>query len=94
MAQYKKIMVVVEAITFDDLVTYGKEHGGNIVDGMPWSFEYFGQPITHENNDCYLVPTPMGITPFRRSDMLVICSNGRIRFTCPRILFFKLYEPV
>ena len=37
--KYRKKPVVIEAITFDELVEYGKAHGGNIVDGMPWSFQ-------------------------------------------------------
>src|SRR5688572_10568559 len=55
--KYRKKPVIVEAITFEELVDYGKASGANIVNGMPWSFEYKGQPITHENDDCYIIPT-------------------------------------
>jgi hypothetical protein len=34
--KYIRKTAVVEAITFDELVKYGKENGGNIVNGMPW----------------------------------------------------------
>ena len=39
MAKFQKKPVEVEAITFDELVQHGREVGGNIVNGMPWSFD-------------------------------------------------------
>ena len=45
--KYRKKPVVIEAITFDELVEHGRQSGA-IVNGMPWSFEYNGHPITHE----------------------------------------------
>lgn len=77
--KYRKKPVVIEAITFDELVEYGKANGANIVNGMPWSFDYKGQPITHENYDCYLIPTANGSSKLLRGDML--CSqevNGKV----------------
>ena len=58
--KYRKKPVVINAITFDEFVEYGKTHGGNIVNGMPWSFEYNGHPVTHGNDTCYLIPTLEG----------------------------------
>ncbi len=84
--------VVVEAITFEELVEHGIASGGNVVDGMPWSFAYQGQPITHENNDCYLV-TVLGVTTrFNRGDMLVTRANGSM-YPCPRDIFAMTFEP-
>lgn len=40
MAFSRKKPVVIEAITFDEFIEYGKANGGNIVNGMPWSFKY------------------------------------------------------
>lgn len=45
----------VEAITFDEFVQYGRDNGGNIVGGMPWSFKYKDYAVTHENNTRYLI---------------------------------------
>ncbi len=42
-------------ITFDDFVQYGRDNGGNIVNGMPWSFTYKGRAVSHENDKCYLI---------------------------------------
>lgn len=45
----------IEIVTFEKLVEYGKNNGANIVNNMPWSFEYKGRPVTHENDEKYLV---------------------------------------
>lgn len=44
-----------QRFTFDQFVQYGREHGANIVDGMPWSFHFFGYPVTHETDQLYLI---------------------------------------
>jgi len=93
MAKFRKKPVVIEAITFDELVEYGKSHGGNIVNGMPWSFEYAGHSITHENDDCYLIPTDEGTMKFGRADMLLTGVNGEI-YPCKLDIFEKTYDPV
>jgi hypothetical protein len=41
------------SMTFDEFVEYGKAHTDNIVNGMPWSFEFYG--CAHENDDLYLI---------------------------------------
>lgn len=92
MAQYRKKPVVIEAITFDELVEYGRSHSANIVNGMPWSFEYKGWSITHENNECYLIPTLEGIHNFTPDDMLITGINGEI-YPCKKDIFEKTYEP-
>ena len=46
MSHYRKKPVVIEAITFDELVAHGLANGANVVNGMPWSFQYKGQPVT------------------------------------------------
>ena len=95
MAKFRKKPVVIEVITFDELVKHGMSCPGvNIVGGMPWSFEYAGHPITHENDRCYLVPTLEGpghhMTP---DDMLITGVHGEI-YPCKIDIFEKTYEPV
>lgn len=90
---YRKKPVVIEAITFDELVEYGRANSGNIVNGMPWSFTYEGQPITHENDDCYLIPTLEGTMRFERGDMLITGVKGEI-YPCKSDIFAATYEPV
>lgn len=93
MAKYRKKPVTIEAITFDEFVEYGKSHGGNIVNGIPWSFEYNGHPITHENDECYLVPTSSGIAKFTPNDMLITQIDGEI-YPCRKDIFEATYEKV
>lgn len=87
MAQFRKKSVEVEAITFDELVAHGIANGGNIVNGMPWSFQYKGHGITHENDDCYLIPYHR----FDRGDMLVTDVDGSI-YPCKPDVFAAMYE--
>lgn len=77
--KYYKRSSVIEAMSFDDLVQHGIDNGGNIVNGMPWSFIYRRHRITHENNDCYLIASPNGGSlPFKRGDMLTFCGDGSL----------------
>jgi hypothetical protein len=93
MSKYRKLPVVIEAITFDELVTFGLNQSAIIQRGMPWSFNYAGRPITHENDDCYLIPTLEGTMRFNRGDMLITGVNGEI-YPCKPDIFEKTYEPV
>lgn len=91
--KFIKKPVVVEAITFDELIEYGKNNGGNVVRDMPWSFDYKGQPITHENDNCYLIPTLEGTMNFNRGDMLITGVQGEI-YPCRLDIFEATYESV
>src|SRR3990167_2486267 len=90
--KYRKKPVVIEAITFDELVEYGKVSGAGIVNGMPWSFAYNGHPVTHENDNCYLIPTLEGTMRFDRGDMLITGVKGEI-YPCKPDIFAATYEP-
>jgi hypothetical protein len=92
MAMFRKKPVVVEAITFDELVAYGIDSGATIVDRMPWSFRYNGHPITHENDNCYLILTLEGTMNFTREDMLITGVQGEI-YPCKLDIFNATYEP-
>lgn len=91
--KFKKKPVTIEAITFDELVEHGRNNGANIVNGMPWSWQYNGQPITHENDDCYLIPTLEGTMKMGRDDMLITGVKGEI-YPCKRDIFEATYNPV
>jgi hypothetical protein len=93
MAKYQKRPVVIEAITFDELVALGIAAGANVHNGMPWSFSYRGWPITHENDDCYLIPTLEGTMKFQRGDMLITGIQGEI-YPCKADIFAATYQPV
>ena len=90
--KFRKRPVVIEAITFDQLVEHGRANGGNIVNGMPWSFSYNGHPITHETDDCYLIPTLEGTMKFNRGDMLITGIKGEL-YPCRQDIFEQTYVP-
>jgi len=91
--KYRNKPVVIEAITFDELVAHGKANTTNIVNGMPWWFDYAGQPITHETDECYLIPTLEGTMKMTPSDMLITGVKGEI-YPCKSDIFAATYEPV
>lgn len=93
MPKYRKKPVVIEAITFSEFVQYGKQNGGNIVNGMPWSFVYNGHAVTHESDECYLIPTLEGVMHFTPNDMLITGVNGEI-YPCKPDIFEATYEKV
>lgn len=89
--KYRKKPVVVEAITFDELVQHGLQNTTNIVNGMPWSFSYNGHPISHENDRCYLIPTLEGTHFMTPDDMLITGVKGEI-YPCKKDIFEATYE--
>lgn len=93
MSAYRKKPVVIEAITFGELVAYERRtQTAEGPEGMPWSFEYAGHSITHENDDCYLIPTLEGSMRFVRGDMLITGVQGEI-YPCRQDIFKMTYEP-
>jgi len=93
MAKYRKKPFVIEAITFEELVEHGKNLGVATHNGLPWSFVYKGQSITHENDDCYLIPTLEGTMNFNRGDMLITGLKGEI-YPCKIDIFEVIYERI
>jgi hypothetical protein len=93
--KYRKKPVVIEAISFDELVEHGRNANPQSVHGpnkMPWSFEYKGHSITHENDECYLIPTLEGIMKMSKQDMLIEGVKGEI-YPCKIDIFNSTYEP-
>jgi hypothetical protein len=91
-AEFRKKPVVINAITFEELVAEGIASGAPLTNGMPWSFAYNGHPVTHENDDCYLIPTLEGTMRFDRGDMLITGVQGEI-YPCKADIFAATYEP-
>lgn len=94
---YRKKPVVIEAITFEELVIIGLsqegEEGVNIVKGEPWAFTYKGYPITQENSKCYIISTLEGNYNFTPNDMLITGVEGEI-YPCKKDIFNQTYEKV
>ena len=91
--KYQKKPVIVETMTFNELVEYGLSHSDNIVNGVPWSFSINGHPISHENDDCYIISTLEGTHHITRNDILIIGVKGEI-YPCKLDIFEMTYERV
>lgn len=91
MARYKLKSPELIAIGFAEIVEYGLSNTKNIVDGMPWSFDYMGLPVTHENNECYLITTKEAVYQITPDTMLLAYGNGRVD-TLKVEVFNMLYE--
>ena len=72
MAKFKMKPMIVEALTFENLIEYGLTQTNNVYHNMPWSFDYMGVHITHETDSCYVLD---GDTRFTKNQMLVIKDN-------------------
>lgn len=90
--KFKQKPVIVEAITFAEFVQYGIDSGAGLVRGMPWSFRYNGHPVTHENDECYIISTPGRSFYFTPEDVLVTREQGTLH-TCRLDTFAATYEP-
>lgn len=89
--KFRKVPVTIEAITFDQLIQHGRDSGADCSNGLPWSFNYAGHLITHENDDCYLIPTLEGTMRFNRGDWLITGVKGEI-YPCRADIFAQTYE--
>lgn len=67
---------IYRATSFNEFVEYGRTHGGNIVNGMPWSFNFRGTPVTHETDVRYLIACHGGYRDFTPNDMLITFDDG------------------
>lgn len=67
-----------ESITFDAFVQFGRDNGANIVNGMPWSFQYKGYGVTHENDQRYLVCRGGETLNFTPDQVLVTGADGNL----------------
>lgn len=91
MSYYRKKPVVIEAITFDELVQHGLRSTDNVVCGMPWSFEYNGHPISHETDTSYCIPTLEGTMLMTPEDVLITGVKGEI-YPCKKDIFAATYD--
>lgn len=83
--------IEIEFITFDEFVEYGKQHSDNFGEnGMPYTFEYKGCPITHNTDECYIVPTLEGNHYFTPQDVLITGIKGEI-YPCKIDIFEQTY---
>lgn len=83
-------------ITFENFVKYGvdvaEKENIELIDGHNWSFNFEGHPITHENNECYIILTKTGTANFTPKDVLMIREDEI--YPCPLDVFEEKYDIV
>lgn len=87
MPKFRKKPVVIEAITFEDLVHYAQGHD------LGESFNYKGAQIEVKNQTTFVIPTLEGEMEFTPEDMLITGVDGEI-YPCKISIFNKTYDPV
>lgn len=96
MAKYKLKPMVLEALSFKELMEYGTKHTKNVYNNMPWSFEFMGCVFTHETDTQYVVTNTnlddASSAYFTENQMLVI-ENERV-YIIDLDTFNQTYEPV
>lgn len=82
------------ALTFDELVIFGLmvSAGENVHDGLPWSFIVNGVPVSHENDECYVICGAGNTKHMTRNDILIVGERGKL-FVCPKDAFVELCAP-
>lgn len=89
MTKFRKKPVVIEAITFEEFVAYAKA----TTKEPHWFIPYQGVNISHENEECYLIPTKEGTMNFTPVDMLITGVQGEI-YPCKLDIFEATYDVV
>ena len=85
-----------EVITFDELLEYGKNYlkeRNYKPTGSRWSFEYRGEPITHETDELFIILTREGYQNITLGDVLMINAQGEMN-PCKIDNFKETYEKV
>lgn len=89
MGKYVTKPTEIEAITFGELISYCNRNGANIVNDMPWSFEFNGYQISHATDSLYLIGNDMKMG---LHDMLVI--DGPALVVVSKEIFDISYDEV
>lgn len=64
--------------TFDQFVQHGRDNGGNIVNGIPWSWKFHGHAVTNHTETCYLLLTSFGDIKVQPGDVVTVGSDGGV----------------
>jgi hypothetical protein len=82
--EYKKVTLRqqdVKIVTWTEFIEYGKKDNQHLVNGMPWSFVFFGYGVTHEHDALYLIQTKEGQTLRFKPDEVLLIREDNTMFT-------------
>jgi hypothetical protein len=84
--------ITIDFYTFDEIVEYGKKVNPESIHGdRAWNFEFEGVQITHENDECYIIPTLEGNHYFTPNDVLIKGIKGEL-YPCKKDIFEMTYD--
>lgn len=92
MAKAVKKQVEIDFYTWEEFVEYGRKTSpDSIHDGFAWHFNFEGYNISHENNECYIIPTLEGNHHFTPNDVLIKGVKGEL-YPCKKDIFEMTYD--
>jgi hypothetical protein len=84
--------ITIDFYTWEEVVELGKQiNPESIHGGMAWNFELEGVNITHENDECYIIPTLEGNHMFTPNDVLIKGVKGEL-YPCKKDIFEMTYN--
>lgn len=93
MAKYKMKPMLLEAVSFQEFIEYGKKCTDNIYNDRPWSFDFLGHAVTHETDSSYYISSYEGEPIlFTENQMLLIENNNLIPMDLDH--FNQMCEPL
>jgi len=92
MAKYVKINSTKEAVTFKEFVVIGKVLTTNIVNNMPWNFNYKGFTVTQESDIKYLLVK--GDITIEFTPELVLVTDEQGTYPLVKDMFLNSYEEI
>lgn len=88
--------VTIEFYTWEEVVEMGKQANTESIHGegenaRAWNFMFRDVQITHENDECYIIPTLEGNHHFTPNDVLIVGVKGEI-YPCKKDIFEMSYN--
>lgn len=74
-----ELPMIIDVLTFDEFVDYGKRAAESLVEGIPWAFKFYGCNVTHDTDSRYLIPHKNGDVIFKKEEVLVVFNNGNFK---------------
>jgi len=86
----------IEAFTFDEIIAYGKANPiANLIDGMPWCFNFKDRQIKYVNDKCYeiqIMKNSRRSIPFTPDDIIMVDEDKLYIYSAKS--FNNVYEIV
>lgn len=70
------LLRIIDVLTFDEFVEYGKRAAEELIEGEPWSFTFYGCRVTQEHPEGYSIDHPDGEIPFKKGGILIVYQGG------------------